>query len=321
MDLITQFSASIPGSQSIPTAIKDLMPSWMAMSIRAEGDAIGLDIAVPHMAAIDVGDNRPSDILPHLPASTIFVADGRDLAANWKKVLDLYRSMPGFDEAMKQLDTALNMVGGYDKAVGWIHDGAVVVTRNGSTVDGGIVLTPSDAAAAQSLFASVRNLAALGGAQAGITVSDETYKGTTITSIDIGNVRDVLGAAGVANTFRQGLPDGHLKLAYAVTDRLVVAGVGDGFVKAVLDTQPGASLASDGRFNAATDRAGSANRGLTYLDIVATRELIENLVPASERAQYETSYKPYLLALQALVVSNREDGSLDRAGEWLVVGN
>ena len=322
IDAITRMSPNVPGAPStLPAAFKDLLPPWMAMSLRAEGDAIGLDIATPHISGIDVGDNRPSEILPHLPASTIFVADGHDLAAGWKKVIDLYRTTPGFDDAVKQLDTAFNMVGGFDKAIGWIHDGAIVVTRNGSSVEGGLVVTPSDASAAQGLFSSLRNLAALGGGQVGITISDEAYKGATITTIDVGNIRNLLGAAGAASSFGPDMPDARLKIAYAVTDKLVVAGVGDTFVKSVLDTQAGSSLASDGRFKAATDRAGTSNRGLAYLDIAAVRELIEDVVPASERVEYEKNYKPYLLALQALVVSNREDGSLDRVSEWLVVGN
>jgi hypothetical protein len=321
MNILGQLSTGAAGSGSmLPSAVKDLLPPWMAMSLRAEGDAIAFDIAVPHIAAMDVGDNRPSEILPHLPTSTIFVADGRDLGANGKKLLDVYRGMPGFDAALKELDTALNMLGGFDKAIGWIGDGALVVTRNGSTVDGGLVITPTDAAAAQSLFSSVRNAVALGGAQAGITISDEAYNGATITTIDVGDIRDLLSAAGAGSAFGPNLPAGHLKLAYAVTDKLVVAGVGDAFVKAELDTQAGASLASDSRFKAAAERAGGANRGLTYIDIAAARELIENLVPAVQRADYERNYKPYLLPLQAFVVSNREDGALDRGGEWLVVG-
>jgi hypothetical protein len=322
VDFFGQLSTGMSESgTAIPSAIKDLLPPWVAISLRAEGDALAIDVVLPHLEAMDVGDNRPSEILPHLPASTIFVADGRDLGANWKKLLDLYREMPGFAEAMKQLDAALNAVGGFDKAIGWMHDGALVVTRNGSTVDGGLVLTPTDAAAAQGLFSSLRNVLALGGAQAGITISDETYNGATITTIDVGDVRDLLNTAGAGSAFGPNLPEGHLKFAYAVTDKLVVAGVGDAFVKAVLDTQAGTSLASDSRFKAATDRAGAANRGLTYVDIAAARELIENLMPAAERAEYERNYKPYLLPLQAFVVSNREDGSLDRGGEWLIVGN
>ena len=320
MDVIGNLTQGMPGAMAMPDALKALVPPWMAMSFRAEADALVLDVVIPHLAAIDVGDNRPSEILPHLPATTIFVADGRDVAAGWKKALDLYRQMPGFDEVVRQLDTALNMVGGFDKAIGWIHDGAIVVTRNGSTVDGGLVFTPSDVAAAQGLFASVRNALAFGGAQAGITIADESYNGATITTIDVGNIQDLLNAAGAGRFVGPSVPDGRLKIAYVVTDKLVAIGIGDAFIKSALDTQPGASLASDSRFKAATDRAGASNRGLTYIDITAARELIENLVPVAERAEYERDYKPYLLPLKAFVVSNREDGSVDRAGEWLIVG-
>ena len=319
-DLINRYAPSGAGT-SLPSAVRDLLPKWMAMALRAESDAIGLEVAIPHLAATDVGDNRPSEILPHLPASTIAVADGRDLAANAKKMLDLYRDMPGFDEAIKELDKGLAQVGGFDAAIGWIRDGALVVRRDGSTVDGGLVILPSDVAKAQGVLSSLRNLGALGGAQLGIKISDESYNGATITTIDAGNLKDLLAASGAGSMLGPNVPAGRLKFAYTVTDKLVIAGVGDHFVKAVLDTKAGSSLADDARFKAATERAGSSNRGLTYVDIAAARELVEGLVPAGERAEYEKNYKPYLLALQALVVSNREDGDLDRGGEWLVVGN
>jgi hypothetical protein len=319
MDFIAQLSTGT--GAAIPTALRDLLPAWIALSLRSEGDALAVEAAVPHITLTDVGDNRPSQILPHLPASTILVADGRDLAANWKKILEVYRQVPGFDEPLRQLDTALNTVGGFDKAIGWVGDGALVVTRNGSSVEGGVVISPTDATAAQTLFASLRNLVAIGGAQAGIKITDENYNGATITTIDVGDLGDLLSASGAARSLGPNVPEGRLKFAYAVTDKLVVAGVGDTFVKSVLDTQAGSSLANDSRFKAAADRAGANNRGLTYIDIAAARELIENLIPAAQRAEYERNYKPYLLPLQAFVVSNREDGSLDRGGQWLVVGN
>jgi hypothetical protein len=319
MDFFGQLSTG--SGAAIPSAMRDLLPAWIALSLRSEGDALAVEAAVPHITVTDVGDNRPSQILPHLPPSTILVADGRDLAATWKKVLEAYRQTPGLDEPLRQLDTALNTVGGFDKAIGWVGDGALVVTRNGSSVEGGLVISPTDATAAQSLFASLRNLVAIGGAQAGIKITDENYNGATITTIDVGDLGDLLSASGAARSFGPNVPEGRLKFAYAVTDKLVVAGVGDTFVKSVLDTQAGSSLANDSRFKAAADRAGANNRGLTYIDIAAARELIENLIPAARRAEYERNYKPYLLPLQAFVVSNREDGSLDRGGEWLVVGN
>jgi Protein of unknown function (DUF3352) len=322
-DFITRLSPGSAATQTpLPPALKAMLPQWIAMELRAEGDAIVMDAVAPHIAAMDVGDNRVSDILPHLPASTIVVVEGHDLGATLKKVLDAYRQTPGLDEPMKQLDTALGLVGGFDGTFGWMRDGAVVITRNGSSVDGGLVVTPSDPAAAQRLFTGLRSLVVLGGVQAGFKVSDETYNGATITTIDFGDFRDLMNSAGAGGAIAPTLPEGRAKLVYTSTDKLVVVGLDDTFVKAVLDTQAGASLATDGRFKAATDRAGTSNRGLAYVDVAAVRELFESLAPdSSMRATYERDYKPYLVPLNAFVLSNREDGTLDRGGEWLVVGN
>jgi hypothetical protein len=319
-------SMSRPAGMPLPTiapALKALLPPWIAVSLRAEADAVALDVALPHRATMDVGDNRSSDVISHLPATAIVAIEGHDLAANWKKVLDAYRQTPSLQEPVKQLDTALAMLGGFDAVLGWMRDGAIVVTRDGSTIDCGVVISPTDAAAAQRLLTSLRSLVVLGGAQAGIKISDESYNGTTISTVDFGNLADLAGLLGGPGQLAPTMPiEGHAQLAYVATDSLVVFGANSNFVKSVLDTKPDTSLASQTQFKSATDRAGSSNRGLTYVDLMTARELIENVIPdAAAKAEYENEYKPYLSALKAFVVANREDGSLDRGTEWLIVGN
>ena len=323
MDVFARMSA--PAGFPLPTVapvLKAFLPPWLAGNLRADGDALVLDFVSPHLAATDVGDNRPSDIVGHLPATTIVAAEGHDLAAQWKKLLDAYRQVPEFQNPIHQLDSALGLLGGFDAVVGWIRDGALVVTRNGASVDGGLVIAPTDKTQAEHLLTALRSFVVLGGGQAGITITDENYNGTTISTVDFGNLNELMNLAGAGAPLAPSIPvEGNIKLSYAATDQLVVFGVDDTFVKSVLDTKADASLASDARFKTAADRAGAGNRGLTYIDLAGARELIENhITDSSERAEYERDYKPYLSALKALLLTHREDGSVDRGTEWLIVG-
>ena len=55
------------------------------------------------------------------------------------------------------------------------------------------------------------------------------------------------------------LPAGHVQIAYAVTDQVVVIGSGPGFVKHVLDTTAGTSLAANERYKKLADRVGPSH--------------------------------------------------------------
>jgi hypothetical protein len=114
-------------------------------------------------------------------------------------------------------------------------EGGIAVTRDGDQVGGGIVITPTDPAAAQQLFTKLNGLLRLAGGQAGITVTDEDYAGTTITTIHLGNLEGV-------DAFAAPLP-ADLSISFAATDEVVVLGVGTDVTKADLDARTGASLA------------------------------------------------------------------------------
>ena len=98
---------------------------------------------------------------------------------------------------------------------------------------------------------------ALGGAQQGITVTDEDYNGTTITIVDLGDISKLAGDGRLRTSRCSPLPAGHVEIAYAVTDEVVVIGSGPGFVKHVLDTTPATSLAANDDYKKLVDRVGT----------------------------------------------------------------
>jgi hypothetical protein len=306
----------------IPEAFLAIVPDWVAGRLRVEGDAIRVDAINPHEdAAPGPNENHANGVADFAPPTSVAVVAGNDVGATITEWIELLEQEPSLADAYQQIEGAVGMLGGFDGLVGWMGDTGVVVNAAGDTVEGGIVSIPADAAQARQLFTTLRSFLELGGSQAGITVTDETYNGQTITVVDLGSLRDLAGLAGAlggdaipANPSE--LPDEDIRLAYVVTDEVVAIGTSPDFIKHVLDAGAGASLADDGRFTGLVERAGGAHRGLTFLDIAAIRGKAEGLMATSasaeERAEYEESVKPFLVPFDAVISTNAVDGGLDQ---------
>ncbi|MEA2630361.1 MAG: hypothetical protein QOE66_580 [Chloroflexota bacterium] len=306
-----------PGTVALGQAILNVVPDWGAYWLRIESDAVVMEAVAPKaQTPLGPTDNRSSTVLEHVPATAIVASESNDFGKTLKGYLDAYRADPAAKSTIDQLDQALGLVGGADAALGWAGDTAIVVNVSDGTPEGGLVVAPTDKAAADPLFTSLRSLVALGGAQAGITVRDETYNGTTITTVDLGDLTRLAGLAGTAGTSSGlALPVGHLEIAYAVTADVVVIGSGSGFVKHVLDTTKPTSLASDARYSTLAGRAG-AGVGTVFVDISAVRGLIEKAVGTADPtalAKYEKDVKPFLVPFDAIVGSTSVNGGMTRS--------
>ena len=147
-------------------------------------------------------------------------------------------------------------------------EGGIAVTRDGEQVGGGIVITPTDAAAADQLFTKLRGLLALAGGQAGITVTDEDYAGTTITTVHLGDLEGVDAFAGPAPRRPQHLVRGDRRGRRArrrdATSPRPSSMPG-----------PGASLAQTERFSEAMAQAGTSHSALFWVDVIGLRGLAE----------------------------------------------
>ncbi len=283
--------ASMP---QLPASLLDQMPAWTVETIRAKDSSLVMDVRMPHA---DLNGKPAESKLPGLvPASTVVLIDGHDLGASLKQMKDLYGGIDAYKDAVKQIDDALSILGGFDAATGWMGESGIAISRTGDTVTGGILVVPTDRAGADRLFNQLKAFIQLGGAQAGLKVSDEDYKGTPITVIDLS------GLSGLAGSMAPGVAvPADLKLAYAVTDEVVVLGYGTDFVKAVLDARTGDSLAKDPRFADALARVGTKHTGLMWVDVAGIRDLVEGLLPSDARSTYETDVKPYLDAFNSLI--------------------
>jgi hypothetical protein len=289
-------------------AMSGFIPDWGAFALRVEGDAIVMEANAPKAeTSLGPTEDRESDVAKHVPSTAVVLAVGHDTGKTLKGALDQYKDDPNAKEVVGALDQALGILGGADSAIGWIGDTGLVVNRSGDAVEGGLVITPTDAEAASRLFTSIRNLAALSGA-AGITFSEEDHNGVTISVATI----DLAGLAGGAAPTVFKAPIDKVQLAWAVTDDVVVLGTGPEFVKHVLDTTDATSLAGTDRYQGLMDRVGPGT-GSVFVDIAAARELAEGSMAdldAAARKDYETDVKPFLAPFDAFVASTSTGGDL-----------
>lgn len=314
---VTEAGGSVP---PIPASISALLPDWTAMRMRVEGDAVRLDAVTQHKDGTPGPDeNRTNGVAGFAPPSTIALASGNDYGATLLEWVELYRDEPSLKDAFTQIDQAAGMLGGLDALLGWMGDTGIVVAKDGDTVEGGLVSVPADAAQGRQLLTTLRSFVQLSGGQgSGITVTDETYNGETITVVDLGDVSELAGMAGAMGGVPlqpSGLPDAKVKLAYVANDKVIAIGSSPDFIKHVLDAGAGASLADEGRFTGLVSRVDAQHTGVTFVDLTAIRGLVEASMadaPADKKAEYEESVKPFLTPFDALVSTGSVGGSNDQ---------
>jgi hypothetical protein len=308
--------------EGISDTILKAVPEWTAYWLRFEKDALVMEASAPRPeAATGPTENRSSTIVEHVPSAALFAATNHDLGKSLKETLDLYKADPASKPVVDQLNQALDLVGGPDAAFGWARDWAIAVDAAKGTPEGGLIVEANDPDAAKKLFTTLRTFITLGGDQVGATVKDETYNGTTITivSLDTGKLSGMAGGPATALP----LPTNKIDIAYAVTDKIVVIGSGANFVKAVLDTTPSTSLASNETYKTLADRAGTGTGG-SYVDLEAVRGLIEKTTvdekaDAAELKKYETDIKPFLVPFDAMFAAGSIDGDLTRSVIYITV--
>lgn len=317
---------SLGTSAPMTGALMDRVAPWVAFTVRAQSDALQVDATMPKIAnesltpssggsplpTFPTPVNAASALAAHLPADTILALESRNLGPTLVAAL-------AHAAALRSADATAGTTGGATSPVGgllgiaegsgsffeWMGDGAFVVRNDGGTPSTGVVALVADPAAATTSLGQLKALVALAGASSGITFRDEAYGDGTITIADLGDAatleRDLAGAlpggtGGLPSTggSRPTVPGGRIEIAWTVQRGLFVAGVGDAFVRAVIDTKADASLATTPDYRTALDRAGSSNAGQSFVDIPALISLALPQLGATERATYDRDIKPFI---------------------------
>ncbi len=266
----TSAMSGVPGMNIDMSSLLGSMPAWMAGSIRAESGQVMFEMNMPATGKTS-GSNTESVVASDLPASTVGVLEIHSVGSSIEKSIETLNADPSLAPSVSQIKQALNLIGG----LSWIGDADVAFTQTASGFSGGLVVKTPDASTASSKKAMLTNLIALAGSTYGMTESDQTYHGTTIT--------DVTVSSG-GTKFQFGV---------AVKDDLVVAGLDD-FVKSVLDTTSGNSLASQSDFQALMAAVGKSNVEYGYLNVPLLASAMTKLADASQLADYNLNYKPYI---------------------------
>jgi hypothetical protein len=278
--------------------------SWAAFTLRADGKTLRMDSIQPASKERPKVTTASSRVASRLPASTIVQADVHDLGAVLLGTLDACRTVPEIAKTLTEIDKTVGAIGGWNGLLGWIGDTDIVIIRDGTTVGGGVVGIAADKAGAARTVTQLRNLLVLSGSTQ-ITIRDEDYGGTTITTISPSDAK-LLGAS--------------VSVALAIRDDLVVIGIGADFVKHVLDVRAGASLADQDRYRQAIGRVDSANERQFYIDVNAVRSAIESAAPTGTVPKdYRTEYKPYLEPLDLVAGSTATKEDMVRATFVLIV--
>ncbi len=275
--MIKQEMSSMPAGMAISGMVGvGSMPTWVAGSVRADSDHMTVEIKMPKTAGMPSPGNKESVLASELPGSTVGVLEVHSVG---KLVTDGIKTISGSatgaseKDAIKQVQDALTKIGGID----WIGDADLVLTRTGSTYGGGLVVKTPDAAGATGKKIMITNLIALAGGSMGITSADETYKGTTITMVNVPT-----GGSGPT-----------IKIGIAAKGDLLVAGYGDSFVKALLDTTSSDSLATQSDYKTVMAAVGASNATYGYFNVSAVADQIGQSFTGSA-AKYNLDYKPYV---------------------------
>jgi hypothetical protein len=279
--------------------------SWAAFTLRADGKTLRMDSIQPASKERPKVTTASSRVASRLPASTIVQADVHDLGAVLLGTLDACRTVPEIAKTLTEIDKTVGAIGGWNGLLGWIGDTDIIIIRDGTTVGGGVVGIAADKAGAARTVTQLRNLLVLSGSTQ-ITIRDEDYGGTTITTISPSDAK-LLGAS--------------VSVALAIRDDLVVIGIGADFVKHVLDVKAGASLADQDRYRQAIGRVDSANEQQFYVDVNAVRSAIESVaVPqGAEPKDYKTEYKPYVEPFDLIAGSTATKDGMVRATFVVIV--
>jgi len=282
--LVKSEMAALPTSSTLPQDEIDYLlgnvPAWVAGQVRAESDHMVVETTMPRPAISPAPGNHVSSLAGKVPGGTVALVEIHSLGALATSALDTLTNQAAPTALRNQVNTIKTAIAGFG-GLEWLGDGAVVVTKSGSTYDGGVVIQTTDAKTANDKLALVRTLlGATGGS--GLATHDETYKGVTITTLQTAG--DAIQPGMMLNA----------SVTFAAKDDLIIAGPDAAFVKSVIDTNSDNSLASSDTYKAALSAAGTSNAGSAYVDIPTIAAAISAQLPASEAGFFTANVKPYL---------------------------
>jgi hypothetical protein len=332
IDLVEDMAALTPGMSEMLPSLQQAFPEWAMEGLRAEDDALVLEVtggplpvasapigggspgATPGGTLRPVPPAHPSVILPFAPANTILYYEGQGTGAALLNSIDQLRQFPMYATMLDQLDSEADL----DEVLAWIADAGVIVANGQNGPGGGLVLVAPDAGKATERAATLKGLVAL--AQLGgldIDSADSDVNGAKVTTYTVRNLGGMLPPGSLGPGVE--LPaDGTFSFSIATKDRTILIGAGGSFVTDALSVQPGSGLADQASYKAAMARSVPNSQMTMYVAIRDIVTLVEPMIPAEERAQWESALKPYFAPFQAFSLTVAGDPATGSHGKFIV---
>jgi hypothetical protein len=291
------------------------IPDWVIGGIRAEDDALVLDTVTAPLPAPTAG---AASLLPEpaghasvltgmLPANTLVLVEQQGVGVSIQNLVATLRADPEFARSLAVLDG----LGGADDLFGWIDDAGIVVLDGSETPTAGLLLVAPDASSAAERVETLVGVLALAGLGGGLEVTESTVAGIEVTTVRITD----LGSLIPPGTLPDGVEppaDAEVEFSLAARDRVILLGVGDGFMDAVLNVQPGASLADQAGYQQGVKRALQNSRTSVYIAVRDVVALVEGLLPEEAKGEWETDIRPYVAPIQVVSFSATSDAGGSR---------
>ncbi len=293
-------------------ALVDHQPMRGAMAVTAQGDRIAIDGVSDAPTGPFAAENADRGLADEVPADALYYAESGNIGEALGAVLTAVRDAVATDpEALEQIEMAEAALGAeLPELVAWIDDGAIAAGWDAEAPWAGIILVPSDVDAASRRLGQLATFATLAGLDpsSGVSVTDSEIAGEEVTTI---RWTDPGGIDGL------GLPmEGGVVIEYTVTDDRAIVGIGDAFVRRVLELDATGSLAADARYASTIEAlGGTTNAGVAWLDLAGVREAVmialePMMAFIDPDGEFAAGMEPWLLPLDRFASVTVLDGDV-----------
>jgi len=293
-------------------ALIEHQPMRGAMAVTAQGDRIAIDGVSDAPTGPFAVENADRGLASEVPADALYYVESGNIGEALGAVLEAVKEAAATDpEAAEQIAMAEAALGAeLPELVAWIDDGAIAAGWDAAAPWAGVILVPSDVDAADRRLAQLATFASLAGLDpsSGVSVTESEIAGQQVTTIRWSGPDD-------AEALGMPVGDG-IAIQYTVTEDRAIIGIGDAFIRRVLELDGADSLAADPRYAATIEElGGTANAGVAWLDLAATREAaMAAIAPMigfiDPDGQLAASVEPWLLPLDRFASVTVLDGDV-----------
>jgi hypothetical protein len=299
-DALNRMLGAVTGTGTATPGLTDALaqlPPWQILGLRAEDDAIVLDVVSAEAPRASAGPSllplpspHASRLLSQVPGDAIAYYEIEDAGTGARNLIATLRSQPAYATVFPTIDQALNLLGGEEQAIGWIGDAGAVAYADGTEVRGGVLLEAADSAAATSQMLRYKGLLQLGGGAAGVQLRSSTVDGLEVVTIT--------------------LPEssGGGEISMAAHGRVLLIGTGEGFIKRLAEVTDASSLPRTAAFQHAMNRGYSPSAVTAYVSAAAGTPLVERLLTSDQLARWQSDIKPYVAPFEALLATSTTTG-------------